>query len=337
VQTHLALKRAVEQIGYLREEIQCAYNFSEMIGQSPSLLDVLERIKRVAPTDATVLITGESGTGKELAARAIHNLSSRRAQPLVKVNCGAIAPTLVESELFGHEKGAFTGAHDRRTGRFELADGGTIFLDEVAELPPDSQVKILRVLQEQEFERVGSSHALKVNVRVIAATNRDLAAAVRERTFREDLFYRLHVVPLHMPPLRERRDDIELLVNHFLERYNKKFGKRFDGMSRKMAEQVRAYSWPGNVRELQNVVERSAILTEGPLLALEDPLRSPLQEQTTSSLLLEDVERHHILRVLKDTRGIIEGAEGAAALLGLPASTLRSRMQKLGISRNQDG
>jgi DNA-binding NtrC family response regulator len=336
VQTQIALRRAIAQIGYLREEIQSTYDFTDVIGQSEPLREILEKVKRVAPTDATVLITGETGTGKELVARAIHNLSPRQSQPLVKVNCGAIAPGLVESELFGHEKGAFTGAQERRIGRFELADGGTIFLDEIAELSLDNQVKLLRVLQEQEFERVGSSRSQKINVRVIAASNRNLADAVKDRTFREDLFYRLHVVPLKMPALRERRQDIIPLVDHFLTRFGKKVGKRFTGVSPEMMRQLQAYSWPGNVRELQNVIERATILSEGPLLGMQDPLQSPLHDDrpTPAGITLEEVERSHILRVLADTRGVIEGTEGAAAQLGLPASTLRSRMAKLGINRS---
>jgi formate hydrogenlyase transcriptional activator len=338
VQTQLALRRAIAQIGYLREEIESAYDLAEIVGASAPLHEILEKVKRVAPTDATVLVTGETGTGKELVARAIHNLSQRKSQPLVKVNCGAIAPTLVDSELFGHEKGAFTGAHQRRIGRFELADGGTIFLDEVGELPLDMQVKLLRILQEQEFERVGNSRSRKINVRVIAATNRNLADAVKDRTFREDLFYRLHVVPLRMPPLREHREDIPALVDHFLAPFSKKLGKRFSGISPNMQRQMHAYFWPGNVRELQNVIERAAILSEGPLLNMEDPLRSPLHDETPilEGFTLEEVERAHIVRVLALTQGVIEGQEGAAARLDLPPSTLRSRMAKLGISRSPD-
>jgi formate hydrogenlyase transcriptional activator len=336
VQTQLALRRAIAQIGYLREEIQSTYDFTDVIGHSETLREILEKVKRVAPTDATVLITGETGTGKELVARAIHNLSPRQSQPLVKVNCGAIAPGLVESELFGHEKGAFTGAQERRIGRFELADGGTIFLDEIAELPLDNQVKLLRVLQEQEFERVGSSRSQKINVRVIAATNRNLADSVKDRTFREDLFYRLHVVPLKMPALREHREDIVPLVDHFLARFGRKLGKRFTGVSPEMMRQLQAYSWPGNVRELQNVIERATILSEGPLLGMEDPLQSPLHDDRPipAGITLEEVERAHILHVLASAGGVIEGPEGAAAQLGLPPSTLRSRMAKLGISRS---
>jgi DNA-binding NtrC family response regulator len=333
VATQLCLKRAVEQVRYLQEEIQCEYNFEEIIGVSIVLRDLLDKVKRVAPTHSTVLIMGESGTGKELIARAIHNLSPRRAQPLVKVNCGAISAGLVESELFGHEKGAFTGAQERRLGRFELADGGTIFLDEVGDLPLDTQVKLLRVLQDQEFERVGSSHPLKIDVRVIAATNRNLAEAVKQRSFRDDLYYRLHVVPLVVPPLRDRREDIPALVQHFLAKFSRRLGKQFEGVREETMRQWTAYCWPGNVRELQNVVERAAVLSNGPTL---DDCFAPATEEDGSRLpprTLEDAERLHILRVLKQTRGIIEGKEGAATILGLRPSTLRSRMRKLGIKR----
>jgi DNA-binding NtrC family response regulator len=334
VQTQLSLKRAVEQIGYLREEIQSEYNFEEIVGTSPLLREVLEKVKRVAPADSTVLLLGETGTGKELIARAIHHLSVRRTYPLVKVNCGAIAAGLVESELFGHEKGAFTGARERRLGRFELADGGTIFLDEVGELPLETQVKLLRVLQDREFERVGSSLPQRVDVRVIAATNRNLADAVKQKAFREDLYYRLHVVPLTMPPLRERREDIPLLVEHFLGKLGKKLGKHLQGVSADSMRQLMDYSWPGNIRELQNVIERAAVLTAGPLVNIEESLGPPLEEPPGRvSSTLADVERDYLRRVLEETRWVIEGKDGAAAILGLRPSTLRSRMQKLGIKR----
>jgi DNA-binding NtrC family response regulator len=334
VQTQLCLKRAVEQIGYLREEIQSEYNFEEIIGASPALREVQDKVKRVAPSDSTVLIMGESGTGKELIARAIHNLSGRRGQPLVKVNCGAISAGLVESELFGHEKGAFTGAQERRLGRFEIANGGTIFLDEVGDLPPETQVKLLRVLQDQEFERVGSCQTLQVDVRVIAATNRNLSEAVKDKKFREDLYYRLHVVPLHVPPLRERKEDIPLLVRHFLVKYGKKLGKQFEGVTAETLRQLTAYAWPGNIRELQNVIERVAVLSPGPEVAIDDRLGPPDDlAQASPSATLHEAERIHILRILKETKGVIEGREGAAAILGMRPSTLRSRMLKLGIRR----
>jgi formate hydrogenlyase transcriptional activator len=293
-------------------------------------------VKRVAPTDSTVLLLGETGTGKELIARAIHNSSSRRCQPLVKVNCGAITAGLVESELFGHEKGAFTGAQERRIGRFELAHGGTIFLDEVSELPLETQVKLLRVLQEQEFERVGSSQTQRVDVRVIAATNRDLAEALKAKKFREDLYYRLHVVPLRMPPLRERKEDISLLVEHFLAKCAKKLGKRLEGVAPEAMAQMQAYSWPGNIRELQNVIERAVVLTVGPVICLEDRLACATDDTTPRPCVtLEDAERAHIRSVLGQTKWVIEGKQGAAARLGLRPSTLRSRMQKLRIKRSQ--
>ena len=348
---------------YLQEEIRGAHNFEEMVGSSPALLDVLRRVERVAPTDATVLIHGETGTGKELIARALHNRSRRKDRPLVKVNCGAIPAGLVESELFGHVKGAFTGALERRIGRFELADGGTLFLDEVSELPPETQVKLLRVLQEPEFEPVGSSRTVRVDVRIIAASNRDLEEAVRAGRFRSDLFYRLNVFPLRVPPVRERRSDVPLLVMFFIQRFSKKFGKRIDGVSQETMDLLVGYPWPGNVRELQNVIERGVVLSPGPILSLDRDLLpavwgaesersgtspgigfrplggagsgSPLPPDPTSpdSPSLEDVERRHIAAVLARTAGVIEGPKGAARLLGLHPNTLRSRMKKLGIRR----
>ena len=255
---------------YLQEEIGTQHNFNEIIGNSPALLDALRRVERVAPTDATVLILGETGCGKELFARALHNRSKRNDRPLVKVNCGAIAPGLVESELFGHVKGAFTGAIDKRIGRFELANGGTIFLDEIGELPLDAQVKLLRVLQEQEFEPVGSSRTVRVSVRVIAATNRNLEHAVGEGKFRADLLYRLNVFPIEVPPLRERTSDISLLVSFFLSRIARTLGKPLQGVTTRSMEQIQLYSWPGNVRELQNILERAAILAEGPIVGIEE-------------------------------------------------------------------
>ena len=318
---------------YLREEIKLEHNFEEIIGNSPAIKAMLRKVEQVAPTDSTVLILGETGTGKELIARAIHNLSPRKARPLVRVNCGAIPANLVESELFGHEKGAFTGATARRIGRFELADGGTIFLDEVGELPLEAQVKLLRVLQEHEFERVGGSQLLKVNVRVIAATNRDLSEAVKTGSFRSDLLYRLNVFPLDLPPLRSRSTDIPPLVNHFLDKFAKKFGKRFDGVSKATMEQLTNYTWPGNVRELENVIERAAILARGPMVQVDESLLGRHADGQTVTGTLEDVERAHVLRVLQETGWAIEGARGAAVRLGLHPNTLRSRMQKLGIKK----
>jgi len=336
VQTQLSLKRAVEQIGYLREEIQNEYNFEEIVGTSRSIREVLDKVKRVASTDSTVLILGETGTGKELIARAIHDSSERRAQPLVKVNCGAISAGLVESELFGHERSAFTGAQERRIGRFELADGGTIFLDEVGELPLATQVKLLRVLQEQEFERVGSSYAQRVDVRVIAASNRNLLDAVKGKSFREDLYYRLDVFPIRLPALRERQEDIPLLVQHFLKKFGKRLGKTLEETAPGALARLMAYSWPGNIRELQNVIERAAVLASGSTVVFDDSLGLPEDPaaQAVSAGTLEEAERAHILRVLKQVNWTIEGPGGAASILDLPPSTLRSRMHKLGIKRS---
>jgi len=332
---------------YLQEEIRREHNFREMVGNSSALLDALDKVERVAPIDSTVLILGETGSGKELFARAIHSRSRRCQRPLVKVNCGSIAPGLVESELFGHVKGAFTGAIDKRIGRFELADGGTIFLDEIGELPVEAQVKLLRVLQEQEFEPVGSSRTIRVSVRVIAATNRDLEQAVREGRFRADLLYRLNVFPIEVPPLRKRRPDIPLLVAFFASAMARKIGKPINGFSTRSMQQMVNYGWPGNVRELQNIVERAAILARGPILDLEglslderNPPGShdePVSPDSSAIALpvaarLQDVERLHILGVLKNTGGVVEGTKGAATILGLHPNTLRSRMKKLGIS-----
>ncbi|HEX3034237.1 MAG TPA: sigma 54-interacting transcriptional regulator [Thermodesulfobacteriota bacterium] len=322
---------------YLQEEIKTEYNFEEIIGQSESLKKSLRKAEQVASADATVLIQGETGTGKELLARAIHNLSSRKDRPLVKVNCGAISPGLVESELFGHEKGAFTGALQRRVGRFELADGGTIFLDEVGELPPDTQVKLLRVLQEGEFERVGSSKPVKVDVRVIAATNRDLTEAVKAGTFRSDLFYRLNVFPIEMPPLRERKSDIPLLATFFLTKFSKKLNKPIQGISRETMDRLMGYNWPGNIRELQNVIERAVVISQGPEIQIDESIFGlGIGTQTLGGETLEDIERSHILRVLEQTDWVVQGKGGAASILGINPNTLRSRMQKLGIKKPPD-
>ncbi|HXJ34690.1 MAG TPA: sigma 54-interacting transcriptional regulator [Candidatus Eisenbacteria bacterium] len=330
---------------YLQEEIRQDHNFGDIVGRSPALLQALADVERVAPTDSTVLILGETGTGKELIARAIHDRSPRRGRPLVKVNCGAIAAGLVESELFGHVKGAFTGAIDNRDGRFKLADGGTIFLDEVGELSPETQVKLLRVLQEREFEPIGGTRTVKVDVRVIVATNRDLKAAVRDGTFRSDLFYRLNVFPVTVPPLRERTGDVPLLLTFFMERLAKKLGKPVTQIAGETMRRLCAYAWPGNVRELQNVVERAVILSTGHVLTVEEsvvpstvpgdrpPAAVASPAPTDGAGTLEDVERRHIHAVLEQTRWKIEGDGGAAALLDLQPSTLRSRMRKLGLSR----
>ena len=322
---------------YLQEEIRTQHNFNDIVGNSAPLLDALHKIERVAPTDSTVLIVGETGSGKELFARAVHSRSRRDGRPLVKVNCGAIAPGLVESELFGHVKGAFTGAIDKRVGRFEVANGGTIFLDEIGELPLDAQVKLLRVLQEQEFEPVGSSRTVRVSVRVIAATNRDLDQAVAEGKFRADLLYRLNVFPIAVPPLRQRGADIELLAGFFLSGLARRIGKPLHGFSVRSMQRMLRYSWPGNVRELQNLVERAAILAHGPVVEVDEMLLAkdmpaPAAEAGAPARdTLDDAQRAHILRVLSMTGGVVEGAKGAAAVLGLHANTLRSRMKKLGI------
>ncbi len=337
-----ALKARLERENvYLQEEIQEEHNFTEMVGSSPALLAILRKVEQVAPADSTVLITGETGVGKELIARAIHARSARKDRPLVKVNCSAISGGLVESELFGHVKGAFTGAIERRVGRFELANGGSIFLDEIGELPLETQVKLLRVLQEQEFEPVGSSRTQRVNVRVIAATNRNLEEAVAAGRVRADLFYRLNVFPLHVPPLRERRTDIPLLANFFLSQYSKTLGRDIRAISKDAMEQLAAYHWPGNIRELQNIIERAVILCHGPELELgadllqpsPSPAGLPGPAPAAPSSTLEDVERGHLLKVLTDTDWVIEGPKGAARILGLHPNTLRSRLVKLGLKR----
>jgi formate hydrogenlyase transcriptional activator len=346
-----ALKARLErENAYLQEEIHRTHNFAHMVGSSAALLNVIADAEKVAPTGSTVLIHGETGTGKELIARAIHDHSQRRARPLVKVNCTAISAGLVESEFFGHVKGAFTGALDRRIGRFQLADGGTIFLDEVGELPLDTQVKLLRVLQEREFEPVGSNETVRVDVRVIAATNRDLAAAVEAGRFRADLFYRLNVFPLRIPPLRERRDDIPQLVMFFLARFAKAFGKRVERIEPATLEALVRYAWPGNIRELENVIERGVVLSSGPVLELDPalfvhtgaralvslPTVVPSEADVRSNGLertLADVERAHSVAALEQSHGVIEGPRGAARLLKIHPNTLRSRMEKLGIRR----
>ncbi|WP_422931801.1 sigma 54-interacting transcriptional regulator [Singulisphaera sp. PoT] len=330
--------RLAEENRYLQQEIKAAHNFDEIVGRSPALISVLDKVRRVAPTDATVLIYGETGTGKELIARAVHSESRRADKPLIKINCAALPAGLVESELFGHEKGAFTGAIARRVGRFELADGGSIFLDEVGELPLETQAKLLRVLQEHEFDTVGGAEPRRVDVRVIAATNRDLLKAVREQKFREDLYYRLGVFPIQLPPLRDRASDIPLLARFLLEKYAGRVGKRFEGIEPATLARLGAYRWPGNIRELENVIERGVILAQGPTLDLDPevlglPDPAPVAETSGSLSSLEEVETGHILKALRQARWVIEGPRGAAAVLGLHPNTLRSRLKKLGLSR----
>ncbi|HBR49878.1 MAG TPA: Fis family transcriptional regulator [Nitrospira sp.] len=319
---------------YLQEEIKLTHNFEELIGSSSSLKKVLKNVERVAPTDSTVLITGETGTGKELIARAIHNLSPRKGRPLVKVNCAAIPAGLIESELFGHEKGAFTGALTRKMGRFEVADKGTIFLDEIGELPLDLQSKLLRVLQEGEFERVGGTQTFKVNVRVIAATNRNLEQLSKTGGYRPDLYYRLNVFPIHLPGLRDRDGDIPLLAQYFVRKFATNLGKKIDRIPEQMITALQRYSWPGNIRELEHVIERAVILSEGPELEPIDWL-PPSENRTglTKTLTLEDLERQHITDVLEQTSWRVSGDKGAAAVLGLKPTTLEARMKKLGIAR----
>lgn len=353
-----ALKARLETENvYFQEEIRQEHDFDEIVGNSPVLLDLLRKVELAAPSDSNVLLLGETGSGKELIARALHARSPRKDRPLVKVNCGSIPTGLVESELFGHVKGAFTGATSNRTGRFELANKGTLFLDEVGELPLDTQVKLLRVLQEQEFEPVGSSRTVRVNVRVIAATNRDLEKAVREGLFRSDLYYRLNVVPLIVPAIRERKADIPQIVMFFLERFSKRAGKEISGVSQETMKALVDYSWPGNVREIQNVVERGVVLMRGSVLNLgtdfvpvdlpsanaahastvprtEDlPKSATVSGSASIPLSLEEVERRHIISVLQHTRWVVNGQQGAARILGMHPSTLRSRMDKLGIVR----
>jgi len=335
VQAEAERTRLRQQNLYLQEQIRAEYNIEEVVGRSAALRAVLDSIHRVAPTDASVLICGETGTGKELIARAVHSASKRRDKSFIKINCAALPTGLVESELFGHEKGAFTGANSRRIGRFELAHDGTIFLDEIGDIPAETQAKLLRVLQEHEFDRVGGSAPIRVDVRVVAASNRDLLKAVREQTFREDLYYRLSVFPVHLPPLRERTDDIPLLVQFLIDKFSHRIGKRIDGVSPRTMQRLLVYPWPGNVRELENVLERAVILAADTILDfdLDVPCAAPTAPVAGGPRSLERVERDHILSVLQQTDWIIEGHGGAAGILGVPPSTLRHRMKKLGLHR----
>ena len=308
----------------------------EIVGSSEPLRTALWQVRKVAPTDSTVLITGETGTGKELIARAIHAASPRRSGPFVSVSCAAIPQSLIAAELFGHERGAFTGAEQRRQGRFEMAAGGTLFLDEVGELPVETQIALLRVLQEREFERIGGGKPMRTDVRVVAATNRDLEAAIAEGTFRSDLYSRLAVVPIEIPPLRTRKEDIRALVQVFVKRSADRAGKSFRAIDQKTIESLQARPWPGNVRELQNVIERAVILCDSDVFSVGDgtrPARAPLRlvATTPSNATLEEVQREAILRALQSTGGTIGGANGAATILGVPRTTLQARMRKLGI------
>ncbi|MFY9268730.1 MAG: sigma 54-interacting transcriptional regulator [Candidatus Manganitrophaceae bacterium] len=327
-------KLAQEKL-YLEDEIHTEHNFTEVIGESKELKRVLKQVETVASTDSTVLIQGETGTGKELIARAIHSLSRRRERTFVKINCAAIPMGLLESELFGHERGAFTGAIAQRIGRFELAHQGTLFMDEVGDIPLELQAKLLRVLQEQEFERLGSTKTIKVNVRLVTATNRDLPRMISEKEFRSDLYYRLHVFPISLPPLRERREDIPLLVRFFVQKHSKRMNKQIEAISSETMEALTQYDWPGNIRELENMIERAVILSQGPTLFV------PLAELKLSSgagpnhrvSTLESAEREHILRILNEANWVIAGPSGAAGRLGMKRTTLQHKMKKLNISR----
>jgi len=346
-----ALKNALEEIQLLkdqlykenlalREEIDVNRMFEEIVGSSPALQMVLSRVAKVAPTDSTVLVTGETGTGKELIARAIHKRSPRASRAFVSVNCAAIPRDLIASELFGHEKGAFTGATQRRLGRFESADGGTIFLDEIGELPAEMQIALLRVLQEREFQRVGGNELIKTDVRVVAATNRDLQSAIAQGRFRDDLFYRLNVFPIEVPPLRERKEDISLLVEYFVDRYASQAGKKITGISKKSKELLRSYTWPGNIRELQNVIERSVIISDSENLCIDESWFAGPSGTTDSAIQtfsekLATREREMIESALAESNGRVSGSRGAAAKLGIPQSTLDSKIKALKINKQR--
>ena len=335
---------------YLQEEIKSDHNFEEIIGATAGLAAVMAKVTRVAATDASVLITGESGTGKELIARALHSRSARAEKPFIKVNCAALPISLVESELFGHERGAFSGAIQRRIGRFELAHTGTIFLDEIGEMPMDVQVKLLRVLQEHEFERIGNSHPIRADVRVVAATNRDLQKSMHEGGFRADLFYRLNVFPIALPPLRERLGDIPLLTHFFVQKHASRLARRIEAVDAESLRRLAQYSWPGNIRELENVIERALILSSTPILRIdpdffgieENHSIPPVEEAALASAPLsaspgsdlDSIQREHILSVLREVHWVIEGRDGAAVRLGLKPGTLRHRMKRLGIKRS---
>lgn len=319
---------------YLQEEIKLEYNYENIIGQSDEINYVLYKVEQIAATDTTVLVLGETGTGKELVARAVHGLSTRKDRALVKINCATLPANLIESELFGHEKGAFTGAHARQSGRFEVSHGSTLFLDEIGELPLELQPKLLRVIQDGEFERLGSAQTIKVDVRVIAATNRNLEEEVRKGRFREDLWYRLNIFPITVPPLRERPIDIPLLVEYFVDKISKRLGKLIESISTTVMNTLQNYHWPGNVRELENVLERAVINSSGPKLHLVDELKKTDKDSTkTFSKTLDEVERNYIIQVLEQTHWKVGGKNSASEILGLDRSTLRARMRKLGIAR----
>jgi len=324
---------------YLREDINMQHNFDKIVGQSDALRYILFRVEQVAGTDATVLIQGETGTGKGVVAHAIHDRSPRKDRPMITVNCAALPANLIESELFGREKGAFTGSHARQMGRFEVANRGTIFLDEIGELPLELQAKLLRVIQDGEFERLGSPHTMKVDVRIIVSTSRNLREEIKEGRFREDLYYRLNVFPITIPPLRQRLDDVPLLVDHFVKKFSRKMGRQIKIIPREVMKALQGYAWPGNIRELEHVIERAMITTQGSVLRLAEKIDgSPPPDRKNGSLSITDAEREHILKALEKTEWRIEGNNGAASLLDLNPSTLRSRMQKLGIVRpNQNG
>ncbi|HZU44942.1 MAG TPA: sigma 54-interacting transcriptional regulator, partial [Terriglobales bacterium] len=329
-------KLASEKL-YLENEIRTEHNFDELVGDSATLQRVLHDVETVAPSDASVLVLGETGTGKELVARAIHQISARKNQSFVKLSCAAIPSGLLESELFGHEKGAFTGALSQKVGRLELANGGTLFLDEVGDIPLELQPKLLRVLQEQEFERLGSNRTVRVNVRVIAATNRELETLVQQREFRSDLYYRLKVFPINIPPLRDRREDIPVLARYFAQKFARRMNKVIDVIPESSMNVLVAWNWPGNVRELQNLIERSVILSKGPVLTVPlAELQLPPSQPSSNGLddMLKNAEREQIVRVLRETRGTMSGPLGAAARLGVKRTTLQSKMRKLGISRH---
>ena len=325
----------VENI-YFRHENKMKHQFDNIIGQSDGLKYVLYRAQQVAPADTTILILGETGTGKELIASAIHNMSPRKERPLITVNCAALPGNLIESELFGREKGAFTGADARRVGRFEVANSSTLCLDEIGELPLELQAKLLRVIQHGEFERLGSSHTIKVNVRIVATTNRDLEEEIRKGRFRQDLYYRLNVFPITVPPLRQRREDIPMMVQAFTERYSKKLGKSITTISKETMRILQDYPWPGNVRELESIIERAVILCPGPVLQLADKLEITAPTVSLALRTLEETERNQIIKILSEIKWRIEGKNGAAAILGIHPSTLRARMHKLGIARPAD-